>query len=533
MSTLYLFGIGGSGARVLKQFTVMLASGVELKGIDVIKPVLIDEDNGDAEKNVGMNGSVADTIEFLQEYKKIHESWGEENSINYNKFFGRKIENISTIENFKLVFKGKNLENETGKVFKEFIKAVRDEDKDLLHLLYSNENLDTLMKGGFFGQPNIGSVVYDRLFDEGMINSLIPSPNDIGENDRIVFIGSIFGGTGAAGLPVLVRKIRKRLGINDKAIIGAVSLLPYFNVKQGSKIDSNKFNSKTLAALEYYKNIFCDKLNVIHYVGDYLKPTYDYHDSGSEQNYESNPANFVEFIAATAVVDFVNTNKAVFDNQVVEEEQTDTNGNTIKVKKLKGGLPKVFTYEVQADGDQIKFSSVAEDDNNENLFFKNIISKMAAFHLFSCFMENSWDKKKELSDMWTDNPWAYNDEEKTDRDSFAKNVYDFSSGYHKMLKQMLSLPEKKHGGRALNVFYDELLVNVTDENDKRTLLTIINDMKPDMKNKSFFEFARLLRNYARDFDDKKTVGYNLLTLFSQVCEKIVTDTHKKLGGNHD
>ena len=44
---IYLFGIGGSGARVLKSFVHLVASGIDLKNIrdNTIKLILIDTDN--------------------------------------------------------------------------------------------------------------------------------------------------------------------------------------------------------------------------------------------------------------------------------------------------------------------------------------------------------------------------------------------------------------------------------------------------------------------------------------------------------
>ena len=43
MSKLYLFGIGGTGSRVIRSLTMLLASGVDA-GVDTIVPVLIDPD---------------------------------------------------------------------------------------------------------------------------------------------------------------------------------------------------------------------------------------------------------------------------------------------------------------------------------------------------------------------------------------------------------------------------------------------------------------------------------------------------------
>lgn len=48
MSKLYVFAIGGTGSRVLRSLTMMLASGVKL-GVDKIVPIIIDPDNSNAD----------------------------------------------------------------------------------------------------------------------------------------------------------------------------------------------------------------------------------------------------------------------------------------------------------------------------------------------------------------------------------------------------------------------------------------------------------------------------------------------------
>ena len=48
MARLFVFGIGGTGARVLRSLTMLMASGVEV-GVDEICPILIDPDAGNAD----------------------------------------------------------------------------------------------------------------------------------------------------------------------------------------------------------------------------------------------------------------------------------------------------------------------------------------------------------------------------------------------------------------------------------------------------------------------------------------------------
>ena len=49
MSKLYVFGIGGTGSRVLKSLTMLLASGVKCNA-DTIVPIIIDPDDSGADK---------------------------------------------------------------------------------------------------------------------------------------------------------------------------------------------------------------------------------------------------------------------------------------------------------------------------------------------------------------------------------------------------------------------------------------------------------------------------------------------------
>ena len=64
MSKLYVFGIGGTGSRVLKSLVMLLASGVECK-MDIV-PVIIDPDDSAAD--------MTRTVELMKKYKAIRSS---------------------------------------------------------------------------------------------------------------------------------------------------------------------------------------------------------------------------------------------------------------------------------------------------------------------------------------------------------------------------------------------------------------------------------------------------------------------------
>ena len=127
-------------------------------------------------------------------------------------------------------------------------------------------------------------------------------------DDRIFIISSIFGGTGAAGFPLLLKSLRGAVAENFQAAaflrqcqIGAVTVLPYFGVedREDSTVNMATFLSKAKSALTYYMNNL--DVNVLYYIGDKLKNNYRNCEGG---RYQENNAHFVEMAAALAVVDF-------------------------------------------------------------------------------------------------------------------------------------------------------------------------------------------------------------------------------------
>lgn len=66
MAKLYVFGIGGTGARVLRSFTMMMAAGVKL-GADTVVPIVIDPDaaNADLNRTVALMNNYRDVRSHL------------------------------------------------------------------------------------------------------------------------------------------------------------------------------------------------------------------------------------------------------------------------------------------------------------------------------------------------------------------------------------------------------------------------------------------------------------------------------------
>ena len=84
MSKLYVFAIGGSGSRVLRSLTMLMASGV--RTFSEIVPIIIDPDTP--------NGDRVRTEELLRLYESIRSELSFNDSIK-NKFFSTEISSIN------------------------------------------------------------------------------------------------------------------------------------------------------------------------------------------------------------------------------------------------------------------------------------------------------------------------------------------------------------------------------------------------------------------------------------------------------
>lgn len=294
MSKLYIFGIGGTGARVLRSFTMMMAAGVKI-GANEIVPIIIDPD--------AANADLTRTVTLMNNYRSIrkHLSFPKENK---NTFFRKEIN--QTLVNYTLRIK------DTGdKSFQNFIElpSMSRVNQAMCRMLFSDKNLASQMDVGFKGNPNIGSVVLNQIIDS---EDFVDFANSFEQGDKIFIISSIFGGTGASGFPLLLKTLRtgNRFPNNDiinKSEIGAITILPYFKLEADdeSEIDSSTFISKTKSALSYYENNISrnGQINAMYYLADDVTNTYENHEGGTSQQ---NDAHLIEFLAASAIVDFSN-----------------------------------------------------------------------------------------------------------------------------------------------------------------------------------------------------------------------------------
>lgn len=411
MSKIYIFGIGGTGARVIRSLTMLMASGVELGGnIDTIIPIIIDPDKS--------NGDLTRTISLLKDYKFINEQlrFGKNSQ---SKFFRTKIDDLET--NFRM-----QVADVEDKDFQTYIKYYNldQQNQALVSLLFSKKNLEAHMDVGFKGNPNMGSVVLNNFStDDG--NDLEKILESFSSGDKIFIISSIFGGTGAAGFPLLLKTLRGAQNSNlpssafvANAPIGAITVLPYFGVQHDddSEINMDSFLSKTKSALSYYReNLDVDTL---YYISDKLAKNYENNEGDSAQR---NNAHIVEMISALSIVDFCRTG-------------------------IHDGTPCYKEFGMEADYDPVSLKGLS--DSSRSLLAKPLIS-MFIFQKFY---------KEHLKDTWNQ-AWArdfsYSDEGKSEN-SIDSSIMskDFFTKLTKFLKAFRTewIEEMADNSRAFKPF---------------------------------------------------------------------------------
>lgn len=339
---IFIFGIGGTGARTLRALSFCLASGAYNVNKDVeFVPMIIDYD--------AKNGDKKRAVKVMENYKKLHDAAYENHDIEidnkFRNFFlprlsylkdvatadGKKCDDVE--RTFEFTFNGTT--SESKGTFADYldVKHLSGDKKlteDLLKVLYNDAdredsdyeftelNLD--MEKGFKGNPNIGTVVFDKISASPEFKTF---KNCFVEGDRIFIVGSIFGGTGSSGLPQLIKAIRHKTDEArfSQAPIGASFVMPYFKVntpEKGGAINSNIFKSKQKAALDYYLKMEEDfNLTASYYVADQdnRQTVLEYSEGDASQK---NNAHIVELLSALSILDFAVKKKEDLDGDSLE-----------------------------------------------------------------------------------------------------------------------------------------------------------------------------------------------------------------------
>ena len=206
-------------------------------------------------------------------------------------------------------------------------------------VFYTEEEKSQNLQHGFYAHPNIGCVFFsdfkNKEFDSCL--SQIERELDGGQKVSVALVGSIFGGTGAAGIPTIFKILKEKFCGNNNwgnLCISGIFFVPYFKVcdtdqEKNITIRSDRFYFNTYEALSYYNATNPDGLKSIYIVGqqslDFVNNQYA--DGGAAQD---NKPHMVELYAALAIDKFFS-----------HPEQSGVFGS-IRTKKLGwNGFPRV------------------------------------------------------------------------------------------------------------------------------------------------------------------------------------------------
>lgn len=181
----------------------------------------------------------------------------------------------------------------------------------LFDCLFPPEEQTVKLEVGFRGRPPIGSAVMSRvsLEKEAQVGHWQEMLTDIetaagrGDSATIHLFGSVFGGTGASGVPTLGQLLKNWLkgkGLSTVKVQASI-LLPYFDFdgaadeSTGVHAEARNFQLNTDAALQYLSSSGEVCFDRVFLVGNNVKARYGFSIGGVSQ---SNSAHLIELLAA-------------------------------------------------------------------------------------------------------------------------------------------------------------------------------------------------------------------------------------------
>jgi hypothetical protein len=319
----YLIAIGGTGSRCLEAFTYIAAAGLFR---DPIQILIIDPDIS--------NGNAAKLRQLLSDYNELHLAKQPDNPKYRGLFkgtapaptlFQAAINRPSTGREQYPVFW--NNEQDAERKFENVIGYTDQPPsfKKFLDLFYSPDDRKMVLNVGYQGRTNVGAVALKQdlektstIKDSGFSNLLGRLYLDLQQNNqtRIFVMGSVFGGTGAAGLPTIPSLISN---IDPKTLpeehrerlrYGCAMIGPYFafpkndnaKIVVGPGADSSQHMVATQAALLHYAHV-SPGYQHIYFIGSPARPqTNEKNKPGGEG--QKNAPHYVELAAALAAWDF-------------------------------------------------------------------------------------------------------------------------------------------------------------------------------------------------------------------------------------
>ncbi len=296
--TYTVIAIGGTGARCAEAIAHLGATGAFR---EKLRFLLIDLDQS--------NGNLDRTREIITRYRELHGHASE----------GRMFRDKMELQVWKAP--------EAAMTFGEALQwsSVSEGGQRFLRLFYSSEYEELDLSKGCYQHPEIGSLILRRLLraslsdeESGLRRTVNALAEELqhGQPTRIFVVGSVFGGTGASGLPFMpaflasdeLASVRPEFATRQTQLcLGAAFVGPYFQWRgEGNKGENgpqvNRLISHARSILQHYSR-HLPKYERIYLLGaPQLHVTCDSAAEGGNQ--QLHRAHYVEWTTALAALDF-------------------------------------------------------------------------------------------------------------------------------------------------------------------------------------------------------------------------------------
>jgi hypothetical protein len=188
----------------------------------------------------------------------------------------------------------------------------------LMQALYTEDHRSAPLDDGFLGKPSIGAAILSHSIARTQspwtnISTAMRTHAGNGQQVSVFALGSVFGGTGAAGLPTIPKLLADSVDQGkDKVCLGAALLLPYFSFPVPSDV---KQTGRVFASPDAFLLNSKESLRHYHSLGDLFHRLYLFGASrlaaqksfckGGEK--QTNLPHFIELVAASGATDFFRT----------------------------------------------------------------------------------------------------------------------------------------------------------------------------------------------------------------------------------
>ncbi len=386
-----MIGIGGTGARVLEAVVQLCAVGY---GPDNLTMFLIDPDEA--------NGNLNRTKELIDMYVQCQQQLAHTPATE-DKMFRTKITVPGT--HVWKIFK----DHHNSLAYHINYETMDTNLADFASILFSELELKTSLNEGFRGHPSIGAVVMaDPPQDEEPWTVLWDDITSQKQNDvRVFLVGSVFGGTGAAGVPTIGSKNLIKYNQNavlgqgkSRVLLGGTLVLPYFSFEKEDESDEKMFVTThdfpiaTKAALHYYneKELGFDQ---IYLVGDSHNQKVGKFSVGSRS--QENQPHFIELVTGLSAMDFF--------------LQSPIEGDPEKLYFLAGRDDETLTWEA------LPVTRNSAEIRNKQMLLKSRLINMATFAYTLCtYGKTILDTRHDdVNDAWYRDNFKFNEKKEKER----------------------------------------------------------------------------------------------------------------------